>query len=145
MLAAGGDYRFVRPALSLWSTFPLPARLLGAVEAAGGSAWGDAPPQSLWYLGGGATVRGYGIDTGVSGDSYWRARAELGTQFPAARVVLFSDAGWAGARRDLGAEPQLLSAGIGAGFLDGLLRLDLSRALRAPTGWRLDLRVNGVM
>jgi hypothetical protein len=28
--------------------------------------------------------------------------------------------------------------GVGASFIDGLVRVDLARALRSPTGWRLD-------
>jgi hypothetical protein len=57
--------------------------------------------------------------------------------------VLFSDAGWAGARDGWDFDPPLLSAGAGASFLDGLIRLDVSRALRAPTGWRVDLYLDG--
>jgi len=30
-------------------------------------------------------------------------------------------------------------------ILDGLMRIDLARALRAPTGWRLDFYVDGVL
>jgi hypothetical protein len=29
--------------------------------------------------------------------------------------------------------------------LDGLLRMDLARALRAPTGWRLELYMDGAL
>jgi hypothetical protein len=59
--------------------------------------------------------------------------------------VLFSDAGWAGDRAEWDFDPPLLSAGAGASFLDGLIRLDLSRALRSPTGWRLDLYLDAAL
>ena len=113
-----------------------------ALEAAAGSSTGDVPPQGLWYLGGPSTVRGY-EGALLEGESFWRARAELATPLPAARLVLFSDAGWAGTRDGWDFDPPLLSAGVGASFLDGLVRLDLARALRAPTGWRLELYLDG--
>ena len=60
-----------------------------------------------------------------------------GGKLPLARLLFFSDAGWVGSRESFTSEPQLLSAGAGVSLLDGLLRLDLARALKAPTGWRL--------
>ena len=42
-------------------------------------------------------------------------------------------------------DPLLLSAGVGASFLDGLVRLDLARALRTPTGWRVDLYLDAAL
>jgi hypothetical protein len=38
-----------------------------------------------------------------------------------------------------------MSAGVGASFLDGLFRLDLARALRAPRGWRVDFYMDGAL
>jgi len=35
--------------------------------------------------------------------------------------------------------------GIGGSLLDGLVRMDIARALRAPTGWRLELYVDGII
>jgi hypothetical protein len=64
---------------------------------------------------------------------------------PGARIVLFSDAGWAGDRDDVQLDPLLLSAGVGVSFLDGLVRLDLARALREPKGWRLDLHLDAAL
>jgi hypothetical protein len=29
--------------------------------------------------------------------------------------------------------------------MDGLLRIDLARAMRSPTGWRLDIYLNGLI
>jgi hypothetical protein len=142
--ASTGSFDFVRPSLSLWSGFPLPGPLAAALEVAGGTALGEAPVQSWWYLGGPATVRGYGGGSRVAGESFWRARAELGTDFPAARLVLFSDAGWAGERTATPSGPTLLSAGVGGSLLDGLIRADLARALRGHAGWRFDLYLDAL-
>jgi hypothetical protein len=38
-----------------------------------------------------------------------------------------------------------VGAGVGASFLDGLLRIDLARALKSPKGWRLDLYLDGIL
>lgn len=139
-----GSYRLVRPSLALRAGFPLPLRLVGSMEVAGGTILGEAPLQRQWFLGGPATVRGYGSGSRIHGDTYWRSRVEVGTALPAARLVAFSDAGWAGERSEFSADPPLLSAGVGASFLDGLVRLDLARALRGG-GWRLDLHLDAGM
>jgi hemolysin activation/secretion protein len=111
---------------------------------AAGAAFGDVPVQSLWYLGGPATMRGYSGNA-ARGEAFWRGRAEIARAAPGARIVLFSDAGWAGPRDDVQLDPLLLSAGIGASFLDGLLRLDLAHALREPRGWRFDIHLDGAL
>lgn len=133
-----GDYRFAKGALTGRALVPLPHGLAVALEAAGGSALGDVPPQSLWYLGGPATLRGYGGGA-ATGEAFWRARGELAAHFAVGRLAVFGDAGWAGPRADFGAGAALRSLGLGASMLDGLVRLDVARALRAPRGWRADL------
>lgn len=143
--AATGGFRFARPALTLTGGFPLPARLVGGVEVAAGTSFGEVPAQSRWLLGGPATLRGY-AGAAQAGTAFWRARAEVANQLPGARLVLFSDAGWAGDRAALGGwNDALLSAGVGASFLDGLVRLDLARALREPRRWRLELYLNAAL
>ena len=139
-----GTFTFARPSATLFGGAPLPAGLAGTVEVGAGTSLGTVPVQSLWYLGGPGTVRGFagGI---AAGDAFWRARAEVGRAAPGARIVVFSDAGWAGPRDDVDLDPPLLSAGVGASFLDGLVRVDLARALREPTGWRVDLYLDGLM
>lgn len=140
--AQAGTFGFGRGQATARLAAPSIGRFALALEAAAGSSTGDVPLQGLWYLGGPTTVRGYeGALAG--GDSFWRGRAELATATPAARIVLFGDAGWVGARDAWEFDPPLLSAGVGASFLDGLVRLDLARALRAPTGWRLELYLDG--
>lgn len=145
VLGSIGSYDFVRSALSGSLGLPLPMGGVAALELAAGSAFGAPPRQSLWYIGGPATVRGYGGPSRIAGEAFWRARGEVGTSVPAARVTLFTDAGWAGPRGDLWTQPALVSVGAGASLLDGLMRVDLSRALRAPVGWRLDLSVDGLI
>jgi hypothetical protein len=139
-----GSYRFIKPGLRLTGAAPLPASLIGSVEVAGGSTFGEVPVQSLWYLGGARTVRGYEGNS-ARGNAFWRGRAEVAGAAPGARIVLFSDAGWAGDRDDVQLDPLLLSAGVGVSFLDGLVRLDLARALREPKGWRLDLHLDAAL
>jgi hypothetical protein len=141
---AAGTHEFVRPSLTTRIGAPLSGALVGSLEAAAGTILGGAPAQRRWFLGGPATMRGYAASTGT-GDSFWRARAEIGTAFPGARVALFGDAGWVGAGRRPEAEPNLAAVGLGVSSLDGLIRLDLARALRTPTGWRLHLYVDAML
>lgn len=137
-----GTFEYGRGQATARMAVPSLGRFALALEAAAGTSTGDVPLQGLWYLGGTTTVRGY-EGALLGGESFWRARAEVATPLPAARLVLFGDAGWVGARDAWDFDPPLLSAGIGASVLDGLIRLDLSRALRSPTGWRVDLYLDG--
>lgn len=139
--AAHGDYQFGRASATTLLGFPLPYNLVGAVELAGGSSTGTVPVQNQFFLGGFRTIRGYPIGT-QAGTAFWRARGEIGTAFPLARLAVFSDVGWAGDRNDISSNPDLLSVGIGGSMFDGLLRLDIARALRLNRGWRLHLSVD---
>ena len=139
-----GTYRFGRVSSTLRVTAPLGPNLAGAVELAGGIADGRVPVQSYWYLGGPGTLRGYGGNA-MSGDAFWRARLEVANRWPAARVVLFSDVGRAGPRDHLSLAKSLAGVGVGVSFLDGLVRLDIARAVRSPTGWRLDFYTDAAL
>lgn len=139
-----GDFQFGRGQAFARLSSGLGGRLGLALEGAAGSTTGDVPVQGLWYLGGTQSVRGY-QGALLGGTAFWRARAEVATPTPAARIVLFSDAGWVGARDAWKGDPNLLSAGIGASVLDGLIRLDLSRAIREPKGWRVDLYLDAAL
>jgi hypothetical protein len=81
----------------------------------------------------------------TAGESYWRGRAELATSFPAARLVGFTDWGWAGPRDAFTFNDPFASVGAGASFLDGLLRLDLARGVRRGSGWRVEAYVGGTL
>jgi hemolysin activation/secretion protein len=92
----------------------------------------------MFYLGGLQTVRGQTALTD-SGDAFWLGRAELGTNNPASRFIVFGDVGWAGPRASWSMPGRPLSgAGVGWSLLDGLLRFDLSRGLYPSKQWRLD-------
>jgi hypothetical protein len=133
-----GDFSFVRPAARARMTAPLGRRLELALNAAGGSGYGDVPPQRLWQIGGAGTLRGFDA-AAVRGDTYWRGSAELGFGIPAARLALFSDIGWAGERAGLRSARPLSSIGAGVTILDGLLRWDVARGIQ-NRAWRLHLR-----
>ena len=139
-----GTYGFGRGSVALRVAAPLLPQVSGAIEVAGGTSAGRVPRQSRWYLGGPGTLRGYGGGV-ISGDAFWRARAEVANNFPAAHVALFCDVGRAGPRDHLSLARPLVGVGVGASFLDGLMRIDLGRALRSPKGWRLDLYVDGIL
>ena len=141
---SAGTYQFGRVSTTLRMTAPLGPRLAGAVELAGGMADGRVPVQSYWYLGGPGTLRGYGGNA-MSGDAFWRARFELANRWPAARGVVFADIGRAGPREHLSLAKSLAGVGVGASFLDGLVRLDVTRAVRSPTGWRVDFYTDAAL
>ncbi len=139
-----GTYRFGRVSTTLRVSAPLGPKLAGAVELGGGMADGRVPVQSYWYLGGPGTLRGYGGNAS-SGDAFWRARLELANRWPAARVVFFADVGRAGQREHLSLAKALAGVGAGVSFIDGLIRVDVARALRSPTGWRLDFYTDAAL
>ena len=139
-----GSFDFGRAAVALRATAPLPPGMAIGLEAAGGTSAGRVPVQSRWFLGGPATLRGY-AGGALSGEAFWRARGELANAFPGFRLALFTDVGRAGPRDRLSLAGPLWSAGLGVSALDGLIRIDCSRALRAPTGWRIDFYADGIL
>jgi hypothetical protein len=141
MDASAGTFSFARPSAAVRGATSL-LGLDAALEGAAGTSFGDVPVQSLWRLGGAATLRGYD-GSNAAGSAFWRGRGELAHGSGAARLALFSDVGWAGARGSFSAARPLWSAGAGVSVLDGLFRVDLARALRSPTGWRLELYMDG--
>lgn len=76
------------------------------------------------------------------GDAFWMGRIELGSSFVGARPVVFYDVGWAGDRRDFGDPGKPMSgAGVGASFMDGLVRFDLARGIYPQKRVRASLYV----
>ena len=138
--AAGGDYEYIRPKLTLRSSFPLPGALMASLEGSAGTSSGPLPRQSEWILGGASTLRGYESNA-ASGAAFWLGRAEIATSLPAARIGIFSDAGWAGPVDGFSSGRALMSVGVGVSMLDGLLRLDLAKALDGDRGLRLHSHV----
>lgn len=135
-----GTFGFGRAALTIRSAAPLFAGAMIGLEAAAGTTTGDVPPQAEWFLGGPATLRGYRAAI-RNGNAFWRGRIELSRGLPVARIALFSGLGWAGDRNDFETSRPLQAVGAGATFLDGLVRFDMARGVRKPTGWRVDLWV----
>jgi hypothetical protein len=134
-----GDSAYGRAALDLTASHGL-GRLAAALTVSGGGSVGQLPPQRRWYLGGSQTVRGQSPDTAQSGNAFWLARAELGTNDAGMRPTLFGDLGWVGDRNKLNQVGRPMS-GVGAGvsFLDGLFRLDVARGLYPRKQFRVDL------
>jgi hypothetical protein len=151
--ASAGDFDYGRAAITASVSLPLFGGGVGpfrnglslGLEGGAGATTGDVPGQALWYLGGPATIRGYPPGS-AAGDGFWRTRVELGTTFPVLRAVLFSDMGstWGRGGFD-GAHFRLASAGAGVSFLEGLLRIDLARALDFRPGWRMTIAVDNVL
>jgi hemolysin activation/secretion protein len=137
-----GTFEFARPSLTAGVSVPLASALDLSLGAAAGTSFGDVPVQGVWYLGGPGSVRGFRTAE-AGGESFWRARAELSRGQPAFKLALFSDAGWVGGRDAIQLDPMLISAGVGISTLDGIIRLDLAKALRGGNDWRVDLYLNG--
>jgi hemolysin activation/secretion protein len=138
---AGGTFDYGRGALDATLSHPLGGRLDGSLTASAGTSAGHVPVQRLWYLGGLETVRGQ--PPGASaGNAYWLGRAELAYGTRVARPTLFFDLGWAGDRHDWSRPGRPLSgAGVGASFLDGLMRLDIAKGITPRRGVRVDFYV----
>ena len=142
--AATGDFDFARAAVTLRATAGEVGPMSLGLAAAAGTSTGDVPVQSRFYLGGNPTLRGF--DGGAaSGDSFWRLRAEVGGNRPAFRVIAFGDLGWAGSRGDFGGGDPLASVGVGLSLLDGLVRLDLARAVSGGDGTRFEVSFDGLL
>lgn len=104
----------------------------------------QAPLQRQFFLGGVQSVRGQLAGT-RSGPAYWLGRAEFSRATGVVRPVVFGDVGWAGAWEDRNHPGRPISgAGVGASFLDGLIRLDLARGIYPRQKTRLDLYVEAV-
>ncbi len=141
---AGGGFDYVRASLAASSVVPLGARLRGGLEVAAGTSWGDVPVQRHWYVGGSSSLRGYPGST-LSGTSFLRGRAEVSRGIQAVGLAVFSDWAWAGSRSDFRTADGLLSVGAGLTTLDGLVRVDLVRALRAPRSWRIEIYLDSLL
>jgi hypothetical protein len=136
--AATGESSFARFSTEIAASHGLGGGTQASLTASGGASVGSVPVQRLWYLGGAHTVRGHAPGAAV-GDAYWFGRAELAKGHPLVRPAVFADIGWAGDRTSW-LEPgrPLAGAGVGAAFLDGLVRLDFARGLERGGGWRAD-------
>jgi hypothetical protein len=142
--AGGGDSLFGRGALDLTLTEQI-GWLSSAITASGGSSLGALPMQRNWFLGGTHSIRGQSPDTAQHGTAFWRARAEFGTLIQGARPVVFGDLGWVGDRKAIREVGRPMSGvGVGASFLDGLMRLDIARGIYPRKQWRVDFYLESI-
>ena len=112
--------------------------LAASITGAAGTSTGALPAQRHFFLGGLQSVRGQTAGTGF-GPSFWMTRVELGTSFVGARPVVFYDAGWAGPTDWKAMGRAMSGAGIGASFLDGMIRFDVARGIYPRVQTRVDL------
>ncbi len=127
--AATGETSYLRGMFDATLSTGITRRIDGALTLAAGASGGELPVQRLWYLGGSRSVRGQ-AGGAARGDAFWMGRVEIGSSVAGARPVVFYDLGWAGDRRDFSEPGRPISgAGVGASFLDGLVRFDLARGI----------------
>jgi len=141
--AGVGDFAYRRLSATIGATHPLGRRLAGALEVSAGTSWGGLPVQRSFFLGGSRSLRGFSAAT-FHGPAYWRARSEIATGFAGARVSLFTDWGWTGARSDFGLSDPAAGVGAGLSLLDGLVRLDLGRGVRRGSAWHVHFYLDGL-
>lgn len=139
--AVTGTRDYVRGMFDATVSHSLGSKLDGAVTLAAGSSAGTLPIQRQWFLGGSQSVRGQAAGAAI-GDAFWMSRVELGLGSIGARPVLFYDVGWAGDRKDFSSPGRPISgAGVGASFLDGLVRFDVARGIYPERKIRANLYV----
>ncbi len=136
--AATGDADYARGLLETTVSRglgPIAASLTGAAGTSGGTL----PAQRHFFLGGLQTIRGQTAGTGY-GEAFWMGRLEVGGNTAGVRPLVFGDIGWAGARDAWGETGRPLSGvGVGASFLDGMIRTDISRGIHPRWQTRFDL------
>ena len=113
----------------------------GSLTLSAGGATQGTPVQRWFQLGGSQTIRGQSAGT-MMGETFWMTRLELGTAFIAARPVVFADMGWAGPA-DMMKHPGRPASGVGVGasFMDGLIRFDVARGIYPRKGFRSDMYI----
>lgn len=113
--------------------------VVASVTAAAGTSEGELPAQRQFFLGGLQSIRGQTPGTGI-GEAFWMTRVELGSRAVAVKPVVFGDFGWAGARDGWSQTGRPMSGvGVGASFLDGLIRMDVARGIYPRWQTRVDL------
>jgi hypothetical protein len=113
----------------------------GALTLGAGTSGGQLPLQKQFFVGGVQTVRGQKAGAAI-GDSFWMSSLELGTRSVGFRKIVFADLGWAGPRANFSHPGRPLSgAGVGASFMDGLIRIDLAKGIYPEKSFRANLYV----
>ena len=112
-----------------------------ALTVGGGTSGGQLPIQKQFFLGGVGTVRGQRAGAAI-GDAFWMSSLELGTRSVGFRKIVFGDLGWAGSRANFSHPGRPLSgAGVGASFMDGLIRVDVAKGIYPEKSVRANLYV----
>lgn len=138
--AVAGDWRYVRAAGDVAINRALPGMLRFTTTFSGGMSSGAMPTHRLWNIGGWQTVRGLQAGT-LRGDAFWMSRAELlWARRGRIQPGVFTDAGWAGARREMGSSRDArISVGGGVGLFGLPFRIDVARVLEPGGRTRVDL------
>jgi len=137
---AAGSFDYSRGSLQTTLSHGLGV-LDGALTLGGGTSGGRVPIQKQFFIGGVQTVRGQKAGAAI-GDSFWMTSAEIGTRSTGFRKIVFGDLGWAGSRENFSHPGRPLSgAGIGASFMDGLIRIDLAKGIYPEKSVRANLYV----
>jgi len=138
---ATGTFDYSRGSLQTTLSHGLGSALDAALTLGGGTSGGSVPIQKQFFVGGVQTVRGQRAGAAI-GDSFWMTSAEFGTRSVGFRKIVFGDLGWAGDRTNFAHPGRPLSgAGIGASFMDGLVRIDLAKGIYPEKSWRANLYV----
>jgi len=145
----GTEYGSLRGRLT-WKRARLSEEVELSASLRGGVVTADAPLQSLFLLGGRATLPGYDYRA-YAGDRFWLLSAEgsWGVAAPWIAARVFGSVGSAGLADHVlppswpgePAPPVLASAGVGAGLLWDVVQVDLARGLNGGS-WALDLYVS---
>jgi hypothetical protein len=136
-----GTFDYSRGSLQTTLSHGLGSALDGSLTLGGGTSGGHVPIQKQFFLGGVQTVRGQKAGAEI-GDSFWMSSLELGTRSVGFRKIVFGDLGWAGDRTNFSHPGRPLSgAGVGASFMDGLIRIDLAKGIYPEKSVRANLYV----
>ncbi len=138
---AAGTFDYSRGSLQTTLSRGLGRALDGALTLGAGTSGGQLPVQKQFFLGGVQTVRGQRAGAAI-GDAFWMSSLELGTRSVGIRKIVFGDLGWAGSRTNFSHPGRPLSgAGVGASFMDGLIRIDLAKGIYPEKSVRANLYV----
>jgi hemolysin secretion/activation protein ShlB/FhaC/HecB len=136
-----GTFDYSRGSLQTTLSRGLLRSLDAALTLGAGTSGGQLPIQKQFFLGGVQTVRGQRGGAAI-GDAFWMTSLELGTRSVGFRKIVFGDLGWAGSRTNFSHPGRPLSgAGVGASFMDGLIRIDLAKGIFPEKSVRANLYV----
>ena len=138
---AAGSFDYGRGSFQTTLSRGLGRALDGALTIGAGTSGGVLPIQKQYFIGGVQTVRGQRAGAAI-GDAFWLTSAEVGTSAVGIRKILFADLGWAGSRKNFSTPGRPLSgAGVGASFMDGLVRFDVAKGIHPEKNVRVNLYV----